>query len=142
MFKGVESEPHGAHRIVSIDDDNFKLQVHLKGDWEDLYRYNLLESYPSDWEIGSHYCSTYEHSKFVNNIIVTRFADTSLYVLVNKEFTIRKHMADGEGDGNGVIEKRNITSQGELTTILNDFFDINIGDGVPLCPPGTTWEEL
>jgi arylamine N-acetyltransferase len=149
-ISGVESEPTAAHRIINSGDDNFKLQVINKGGWDDLYRFNLLESYPSDWEIGSHYCSTFELSKFVNNIIVTRFADTRLYVLVNKELTIRKHMCDCEGEEDGIIERRDITSQRQFKMILNDFFDIKLeegqgegeGGGVAVCPPGASWEDL
>jgi arylamine N-acetyltransferase len=152
FVSGVESVPTAAHRIVNIGGDNFKLQVINKGEWDDLYRFNLLESYPSDWEIGSHYCSTFELSKFVNNIIVTRFADSRLYVLVNKELTIRKHMSDCEGEENGIIESRDITSQRQFKMILNDIFDIKLeegegegegeGGGVAVCPPGTSWEDL
>lgn len=73
---------------------------------------------------------------------MTRFTDTKLYVLVNKELTIRKHMADCEGDEDGIIERRDITSQRQFSTILNDFFDITLEEGESVCPPGASWEEL
>ena len=141
LLTGVTSDQDAFHRVVSIDHENFKLQVKISGTWEDLYRYDLSETHPSDWEIACHYCSTFEQSKFVKNIIVTRFTDTSLYVLVNKELTIRKHMADCKEGENFIIEKRDIKSQHEMLTVLDDFFCIKLKEGTALCPPGATWDK-
>ena len=108
--------------MITNDNRNFIPQVMIHGEWVNMYRFLLDESYPSDWEMGSHYCSTHKDSKFVNNIIVSRFAEEHLLVLVNKDFSIRRHLADNSGDE--ILERREIQSENELIKILRDQFDI------------------
>ena len=124
--------------MITNDKRSFIPQVMIHGEWLNMYSFLLDVSYPSDWEIGSHYCSTHKDSKFVNNIIVTRFADDNLLVLVNKEFSIRRHLADSSGEE--TLEKREIHSTKELLEILRDHFDIELEEADSLCPPGSTWE--
>lgn len=103
-----------------------------------MYRFLLDESYPSDWEMGSHYCSTHKDSKFVNNIIVSKFDDNSLKVLLNKDFSIRRHLADSTGEE--ILLRREIQTEKELFEILKDHFDIVLEGSDRLCPPGSTWD--
>lgn len=61
-------------------------------------------------------------------------------------------MADCEGKEDGIVERRNITSQKQFKSVLHDFFDIKLDDeedekegvkeGVAVCPPGTIWEDV
>lgn len=105
-----------------------------------MYRFLLDESYPSDWEMGSHYCSTHKDSKFVNNIIISKFDDDSLKVLLNKDFSIRRHLADSTGDE--ILFRHEIKTEKELFKILKDHFDIVLEENDRLCPPGSTWDDL
>ena len=125
--------------MITNDNRNFIPQVMIHGEWVNMYRFLLDESYPSDWEMGSHYCSTHKDSKFVNNIIVSRFAEEHMLVLVNKDFSIRRHLADTSGEE--ILERREIQSEKELIEVLRDRFDIKLEEADRLCPPGSTWEE-
>jgi N-acetyltransferase len=139
LLLGIPTVPNGAHRMITTDKRSYTPQVMIHGEWVHMYRFLLDESYPSDWEMGSHYCSTHKDSKFVNNIIVTKFEDNSLKVLVNKEYSIKRHLADDSGEE--ILETREIQSEKELKNVLRDEFGIELEEEDRLCPPGSSWEK-
>lgn len=125
-----QATPMDTRRILKSD-ERYVQQVQLQNVWHDVYIFTLDRSYPTDWEIGSYFCSTHPSSLHVQNIIVCMPIATGRHRLVNKQLVTRYI--------DGTAEIREINSELEFMHVLRSVFHINLAPHVSLCPPNMTW---
>ncbi|MDX3904298.1 MAG: arylamine N-acetyltransferase [Pigmentiphaga sp.] len=63
--------PHGHCRLLS-DEQGWRLQADVRGEWRTLYRFGIEPDFPPDYEIANYYLSTHPESPFVSNLIAAR----------------------------------------------------------------------
>ncbi|MDX1803484.1 MAG: arylamine N-acetyltransferase [Alcanivorax sp.] len=102
---------------VQQHDDYFSLQVALHDDWQLLYRFDLTEQWPVDYEMANWYVACHPASKFVNNLIAVRAAPDHRHTLLNRRLTRR--FADGRSESQTLNDR-------QLLTALDDTFGINL----------------
>jgi len=112
--------PHEPYRLIRQNSD-FVLQSLIRDQWQPLYRFDLQEQQPGDYEVGNWYVSTHPQSIFVNNLLAARPAPGKRYAMRNNALAI--HHLGGE------TEKRTIESGGELREVLETLFNINVPTG-------------
>ena len=108
---------HENYRLVDHHGD-YRLEVHLRGEWKALYRFDLTEQHPIDYQVSSWYLSNNPESHFVTGIVAARVDEGIRHALRNAEYSL--HRLQGE------TEKRLITSVEQLEEVLNDVFNIEI----------------
>jgi N-hydroxyarylamine O-acetyltransferase len=106
-------------------------QVRIADEWLDVYQFSLEPPSAVDCEVGNWFTSTHPQSRFTQNLIVSRMADSVRYTLINREFTIRQ--SDGRG------EKRVIESSDELVKVLSEHFSLHLPPGTRVDCPGLDW---
>ncbi|WP_193353579.1 arylamine N-acetyltransferase family protein [Alcanivorax hongdengensis] len=97
--------------------DHFSVQVLLGSEWQLLYRFDLTEQWPVDFEMANWYVACHPASKFVNNLIAVRALPDRRYTLLNRQFTLR--YADGRSE-------QQILDDGPLLDVLSKTFAIDL----------------
>lgn len=115
--------PHEPFRLVRLDAD-FKLQAKIEGAWRSLYRFDLQEQLPADYEATNWYLATHPSSHFVTGLIAARSAEGRRYALRNTEFAT--HVL-----GSGT-ERRTLADAGDVKTVLAEVFGLTLPDGPDL----------
>ncbi len=128
--------PCDRRRIVQSECGRFYTAERFdEGVWMGLFKFNLDEAYPADWEVANWYSCTHKSPLFTNHIIVTLFTADSRYILFNKEFTV-KRVTDG------VVETTiAIKTQSEFFEVLHKYFNMSFEPNVCICPFNSAWEE-
>lgn len=120
LSKGSTQETtHERFRLVDHQGD-YRLEVQLRGEWKALYRFDLTEQYPIDYQVSSWYLSNNPESHFVTGIIAARVDDGARHALRNAEYSLH-HLQ-------GATEKRIITHVDQLVELLDDVFNIEVPD--------------
>jgi len=109
-----QTTAHEPFRLVSDRAGYFRMQVRIRGEWMTLYRFDLQEQLPPDYEFSNYYLSTHPRSHFKANLYAGRTAEGRRYALHNAQFTIH-HLG-------GPSETRVLTSAAEIReTLERDF---------------------
>lgn len=116
----VQQTPHEPYRLVGMGDE-YRLEVSLRGEWKALYRFNLQEQFPIDYEVSNWYVSNNPESHFVTGLIAARVDDDCRHTLRNNEYSI--HYLHGN------TEKRPVTDVDDLEKLLAQVFHIAIPEG-------------
>ena len=123
-----------SHRMLHKE-GRYTHQANIKGEWTDLYSFNLLESYHIDWEIANWWCSTSKSCFFTFTVLVARFTDSQILFMHNK------HLSVTNIDANkleGVVD-RDIESREEYLKVLRDYFDTILPDDTVFTSQGLLW---
>jgi N-hydroxyarylamine O-acetyltransferase len=112
--------PHESFRILSGGED-YVMQARLGDAWTPLYRFDLNQQFPADYEITNWFHSTCPTSQFTTDLIAARPAADGRYALRNSDFTIH-HLG-------GATERRALRNKTELRDVLTDVFGLSIPDG-------------
>jgi N-hydroxyarylamine O-acetyltransferase len=121
LATNVEQDtPHETFRIVEGGDD-YVVQARLHDSWKPLYRVDLRQQFPADYEITNWYHSTSPFSQFTQDLIAARAAADRRYVLRNRDFTV--HHRDGRA------ERRVLRNATELRDVLAGPFGLTLPDG-------------
>ena len=125
-------------RITPIGggDEGYLHQVQLKGAWKDLYHFTLAECYPPDWEIANWYTSTHPEMIFTKQLMAAVIRKDAHYSLVNRMLTCRKYGEDGKS---GEISTREIHSEAELLSVLEEVFGLVYPVGAAPIIPNEPW---
>jgi N-hydroxyarylamine O-acetyltransferase len=115
--------PHEPFRLVQAG-DFFTLQSRTGDTWSALYRFDLQEHFPPDYEICNYYLSTHPSSHFRTALKVARPAADRRYALLNRQLTVR-HL-------DGRTERRVLESPAELRRTLEDVFLLHVPPGPEL----------
>lgn len=96
-------------------------QMRIGGDrWEDVYRFDLHEAVPIDFEVANWYISTHPESLFRKTLFVTLPREDHRLILVFGEFT--KRFLDGR------VEKRPVADDEDLRNLLVREFGLPTGN--------------
>jgi len=124
-----ETPTKDLRRILRTEEGGFLQQVCFTGSvWTDCYYFTLQESFPIDWKISSHFCSTSLDILFTKCFVVSIIGKEGRHNILNKCYNF--HRFDG-----GKIQK-DIETEAEL---LESIFGLILPEGSSLCPPGEVW---
>jgi len=115
-----QATPHEPYRLIRQGSD-FVLQSLVRDQWQSLYRFDLQEQQPGDYEVGNWYVATHPQSLFVNHLLAARPAPGKRYAMRNNALAI--HHLGGE------TEKRTIQTGSELREVLQTLFNVNVPTG-------------
>jgi N-hydroxyarylamine O-acetyltransferase len=119
-----QATPHEVFRLLR-DKHAFVLQANIGDAWSSLYRFDLQEQLLPDYEVASWYLSNHPDSHFVRGLVAARPDVDRRFALRNNELAV--HHTGGR------IERRTLTSAGELRAALQDLFHVNVPDAPELC---------
>lgn len=114
---GAQPSLHEEFRLVGADGET-RLQVCLGGEWSNIYRTNLVPSYPIDHELGNWFTSTRPGGPFTSNAIVARPADGCRMTMFNGAITLR--------DLDNRSERRTLDTPDALRDALLDHFGLEL----------------
>jgi len=86
---GEVSEQWDGRYVVRREDGVHVLKRELGDAWYDMYAFTLVPALPVDFEVASHFTSTFPSSPFVNTLTVQRSEPTGRHMLRGREFTSR-----------------------------------------------------
>jgi N-hydroxyarylamine O-acetyltransferase len=113
-----QTTPHGMFRLLSAG-DGFVMEAEILGSWKPLYRFDLQEQFPADYEVTNWYLSNNPDSRFVKGLIAARPDSDRRYALHDNQFAI--HYLNGD------TERRTL-SGAELREVLEENFRIALTD--------------
>ena len=113
----AQTTPHEPFRLIGADGD-FVLQALLRDTWRPLYRFDLQQQFPADYEVTSWYLSNHPESHFVRNLMAARPAPDRRYGLFNNQLTV--HHLDGN------TEQRTLRSAAEIRATLETCFGLRL----------------
>jgi N-hydroxyarylamine O-acetyltransferase len=116
-----QQTPHGSFRLLRAG-EGFVMQANLGRGWEPLYRFDLQEQFPADYEVTNWYLSNHPESRFVKGLLAARPAAGCRYALQDNQFTIYYL--------NGDLERRTLSSPAELRAVLENHFRLTL-TGLP-----------
>ena len=115
--------PHEPFRLVASG-TSFKMQSKVGSEWKTLYRFDLEEVFPPDYEILNYYASTHPSSLFVNRLVLARPATDRRYALSNNQLAVH-HLG-------GPTERRVLTTVAEVRQTLESTFLLRLPDAPEL----------
>jgi N-hydroxyarylamine O-acetyltransferase len=118
-----QSTTHEKFRIGTIGGD-YKLQAFVGSDWKALYRFDLQEQMPIDYEVANFYVSTHPSSIFRNLLIAGKPLEKGRVSLNNNVFTHYSH--------EGKAEKKVLSNVSQVKDVLTNTFNIQLPMGIEL----------
>ncbi|HTA45583.1 MAG TPA: arylamine N-acetyltransferase [Bryobacteraceae bacterium] len=118
----VQVTPHESYRLLRLHEKReiFEMQSLIGEEWKGLYRFDLQEQFPADYEVTSWYLSNHPQSPFINGLVAARADHDCRYTLRNSEFAV--HHLDG------YTVRKNLGAAAELRDTLEDVFRIAVAD--------------
>ena len=116
----VDLEQKTTHEVFKISqvEQDFKLQVMIKGEWKTLYRFDRQEQFLADYEVVNYYLSHHPESIFKTTLIAATPTKDGRMALKNNKFTYHKL--------NGESETITLKSEKEIKDILVNKFKIQL----------------
>jgi N-hydroxyarylamine O-acetyltransferase len=114
-----QTTPHEPFRLTRAG-DMYVLEARTRDTWQPLYRFDLQEQFPIDYEISSWYLTNHPNSFFVTNLIAARPDRDRRYALRNNELAV--HHLNGESD------RRIIENAADLLDTLEMCFHVTVPD--------------
>lgn len=114
----VSEQPDGQYAVEWEDGGVLVLRRRTNDEWEDLYAFTLVPALPVDFEVASHYTSTYPTSPFLSTLTAQRSEPERRQILRGRIYTERV----GEGESVREIEGD------EITGLLRDGFGLDVSD--------------
>lgn len=113
--------PYNTYRVVQLGPCAYAQQiVGSDGLWADSYTISTAcPSTTADWVIGSWYASTHPDSHLCHDLVVSLHTAADCLLLHNAELTRR--------DWTGLLEHRVLTSREECLQVLEDVFQLPVG---------------
>src|SRR5262249_3930197 len=92
----AQTTPHELYRLVE-DGGNYVLQTQIRDPWKSMYRLDLQQEYPVDYEVSSWYLSNHPESRFVTSLMAARPVPGRRYALANNQLTVHELAFAGAG---------------------------------------------
>jgi len=118
-----QETPHEPFRFVT-EGKEFILQALVREQWRALYRFDLAEQQPIDYEVSNFWVCNHPDSHFVNGISAARVEAGRRYALRNNQLMIH-HTG-------GASEEQRLQSVDELLAVLDTTFYITVPDHVDI----------
>ncbi|WP_309084417.1 arylamine N-acetyltransferase [Chelativorans sp.] len=115
------------HEISRLDPEGsmWVMKAKIGEEWRALYRFDLEEQFPADYEIFNYFVSTNPGSLFVHSLMAARpTPDGGRYALFNGRLSIH--------GVRGINGPRELDSAEEIETVLREIFGIDIPDSTAL----------
>ncbi len=113
----VQETPHEPFRFVMAGED-YILEALIQDSWRALYRFDLTEQQPVDYEVSNFWVCHYPESHFISGVSAARMEPGRRYALRDNKLTIH-HTG-------GVSEERLLSSVAELRGVLDTVFYITV----------------
>jgi len=110
---------HEPFRLLA-EGATFVMQSKIDAAWKPLYRFDLQEQFPADYEVTNWYLSHHPDSRFVTGLIAARVFRDGRYGLLGNQLTV--HRLSGE------TERRTFSSAGEMRAVLEENFGITLAN--------------
>jgi N-hydroxyarylamine O-acetyltransferase len=101
--------PHEPHRLVP-EDERYRLEAKVAGEWQALYAFDLHEQLQADYEVSNWYLANFPQSQFVTGVIAARADEGLRHALRNTRYAI--HYAEGR------TERRHVGTVAEMKELL------------------------
>jgi N-hydroxyarylamine O-acetyltransferase len=112
----MQTTPHGDYRLLDLAGD-YALQASVRDEWRTLYRFDLAEQHPVDYEAPNWYLSTNPSSGFVTRLTAARAAEGHRIALNGLDLAVH-HVG-------GPTERRTLSGVRDLRAALADDLLIN-----------------
>jgi N-hydroxyarylamine O-acetyltransferase len=116
----IQKTPHENFRLMPIDQD-YKLQAEVNGVWKTLYRFDLTEQYPIDYEVSNYHVYNHPSSYFRHMLIVAMPLLHGRHALNDTLYSV--YHSDGR------IEKTQLQSVDEVLNVMTQKFGIKLPEG-------------
>lgn len=121
---GIEQPtPHEPFRLLPAGGD-FKLQTRVGEEWRSLYRFDLQEQWPVDYEAANWYLATHPASHFVTGLTVARPQPGARHALGDANYAVHRL--------GGGTQRRTLADVGEIKTVLAEVFGLALPESPEL----------
>lgn len=107
----------GVYRLQP-EENGYVLQDKYQDKWRRLYFFDLMEQYPTDFEVGNWYTSTYPTAGFRNHLVLSIKTEECRYTLYNNVLTA--YYPDRPA------EKKSFHSPEEIRKLMTGLFKIRL----------------
>jgi N-hydroxyarylamine O-acetyltransferase len=111
---------------LAREDEQWVLQAHQQGAWQDQYAFTTEPQFAADFEVANWYTSTHPQSHFVRTLTAQRVTPGTRYVLRNRELEL---IAPDQ------TTTRTLAGEGDVLRVLGETFGLHF-------PPGTRFRSL
>lgn len=119
---GIEqATPHEPFRLLPAGGD-LTLQTKTGDQWRSMYRFDLQEQCPVDYEASNWYLATHPGSHFVTGLVAARPQPGARHALGNADYAI--HRLEGG------TERRTLRDAAEVKSVLAGVFGLAVPDGL------------
>ncbi|GAA3777110.1 arylamine N-acetyltransferase [Microbacterium kribbense] len=112
----TQQSPLEPFRLIA-DAGEYTLQALVGGQWHPLYRFDLQEQLPTDYEASNWYLSTSPLSRFVTSLMAARATADHRYALAGRRFTTHTPGQDSQ--------HRILADAAQLREVLEERFRID-----------------
>lgn len=117
LLPNVEQEtPHEKFRIIK-EENSYRQEGCLSGEWKHTYRFNLEEAQLIDYQVSNYYVSTFPDSRFRTQLIAAKPFEGGRFALNNR--TLTRYEREGR------IEKKTLGDATEALEALESIFGIS-----------------
>jgi N-hydroxyarylamine O-acetyltransferase len=113
-------------RLANRLNNTYAYQNQIRGNWIDVYTFNLEEYYSIDWEVSIWHTTTYPGSKYTSAMTLERTLRDQTFSF--KDNSLRHRLPDGS------FTLKTLTTREELLEALSEHFGI-------VLPPDTNFEK-
>jgi N-hydroxyarylamine O-acetyltransferase len=114
-----QQTPHESYRLKRLD-GGFRLDAQLRGEWKPVYRFDLAEQLPIDYEVSNHFLLTHASSPFLTLLMVARAAPDRRFALSNNELAVHRR--------DGTTQRRKLGGAAEIRRALEQDFALTLPD--------------
>lgn len=99
-----QSTPNEPFRLTKAEGD-WILELWDSREWRSIYRFDLQEHYPPDYEVSNYYVSTHPASPFRRRLIASRPVRGARYALANNRLTLHRFGQEPERHFLGTVNE-------------------------------------
>jgi N-hydroxyarylamine O-acetyltransferase len=117
-----QETPHERFRLRRVGDE-LELEARVQGDWRPLYRFDLQQHLPIDFDVLNHFVATHPSSHFLTTLIAARRTAEGRFALSNNDLAVYRGTAK---------EEHKLRSGAEIARVLTEDFQIALPRGQAL----------
>jgi N-hydroxyarylamine O-acetyltransferase len=114
-----QATPHETFRLARLD-DGFRLDAQLRGEWTPVYRFDLAQQFPVDYEVSNHFLLTHPSSPFLTLLMAARPEPDRRLALLNNELAV--HHRDG------TTRRTRLNGAASIRRVLEEDFGLTLPD--------------